>query len=118
LPPASKTMGELLVTGSSTAFQFSLPESLSSARRLPPVGSLKLPTNRINKLPSIKGDAWQENSCTASCFFQSTSPFASSRQNRWPFKPSVYSFPPLTIGVAVGRPSCPTVNAQSGYCTS
>src|SRR5262249_34686852 len=58
-PPAVTTIGELFVTDSASAFQTSLPDSLSRARThapgLPPM-------KRISSLPSIRGEGLQISS--------------------------------------------------------
>src|SRR5262245_29208014 len=89
LPADVMTMGELLETESSRAFQTCFPVCLSRARTLA-LGFA--PVNRINRSPWVKGEGRQDCSPTSysrpRCFSQITVPVLTSRQCTEPLAPT------------------------------
>src|SRR5262245_38129149 len=81
LPPTVIIIGELLETGSSSAFQTSLPVCLSNARRLAPGFA---PVTTISNTPSTRGEGRHDISATwysfPIFFSQITVPVFTSRQ--------------------------------------
>src|SRR5229473_1654399 len=80
-PPEVMTIGELLETWSSSAFQTSFPVCLSKAMTEAPGFA---PVNTISRDPSIKGEGRQDISATSyshpMCFSQIIVPVFTSRQ--------------------------------------